>query len=66
MKLPFDIIADAIVWRAHRELDFLQQRTKRELGSILRAERQIVNSMPWPVNLRAAAYGALVDWIASR
>jgi hypothetical protein len=45
VKLPFEIIADAIVWRAHRELDFLQQRTKRELGSILRAEKQIVNSI---------------------
>lgn len=62
----FEIIADAIVWRAHRELDFLQQRTKRELRSILRAEKQIVNSQPWPVDLRASAHAALVDWIASR
>jgi hypothetical protein len=41
-------------------------RAQRGFRDIHKREETLVNSLRWPVDLRAAAHAALIAWMASR
>jgi hypothetical protein len=57
---------DSITYDTICELEMVESRALRDFRRIYKREEALVDSICWPVDLRAEAHAVLVAWMASR
>jgi len=64
--MTFAETIDSITYDTLCELEMLEVRAQRGFRDVHKREETLVNSLRWPVDLRAAAHATLIAWMASR